>query len=116
MSFGSPAADYIEPKLDLNRLLAPHPVSTYFLRMDTDRLRAECIMPREGVFAVVLQGGKIKKGDILVIDRSCPPRPGKFVVAETGGEFRVVRYVSRPATGIACGVWGVVTSVIRQLS
>lgn len=25
----------------------------------------ECIMPREGVFAVVLQGGKIKKGDIL---------------------------------------------------
>ncbi|MFR1033336.1 MAG: LexA family protein [Alphaproteobacteria bacterium] len=57
-----------------------------------------------------------QKGDILVIDRSCPPRPGKFVVAETGGEFRVVRYVSRPATGIACGVWGVVTSVIRQLS
>ena len=25
----------------------------------------ECIMPREGVFAVVLQGGIIKKGDIL---------------------------------------------------
>ena len=25
----------------------------------------ECIMPREGVFAVVLKGGKIKKGDIL---------------------------------------------------
>ena len=75
MSFGSPAADYVEPKLDLNRLLAPHPVSTYFLRMDTDRL-----------------------------------------LAEGGGEFRVVRYVSRPATGIACGVWGVVTSVIRQLS
>ena len=56
MSFGSPAADYIEPKLDLNRLLAPHPVSTYFLRMDTDRLLTE----------------GIKKGDILVIDRSCP--------------------------------------------
>ena len=31
----------------------------------------ECIMPREGVFAVVLQGGKIKKGDILEID--CRP-------------------------------------------
>ena len=25
----------------------------------------ECIMPREGVFAVVIHGGKIKKGDIL---------------------------------------------------
>ena len=25
----------------------------------------ECIMPREGVFAVVIQGGKIKKGDIF---------------------------------------------------
>ena len=100
MSFGSPAADYVEPKLDLNRLLAPHPVASYFLRMVSDRLLAE----------------GFKKVDILVIDRSCPPRPGKFVVAETGGEFRVVRYVSRPATGIACGVWGVVTSVIRQLS
>ena len=43
MSFGSPAADYVEPKLDLNRLLAPHPVSTYFLRMATDRLLAEGI-------------------------------------------------------------------------
>jgi len=26
----------------------------------------ECIMPREGVFAVVIQGGKIKKGDLLM--------------------------------------------------
>ena len=29
----------------------------------------ECIMPREGVFAVVIQGGKIKKGDILEKNR-----------------------------------------------
>lgn len=27
----------------------------------------DCIMPREGVFAVVLQGGKIKKGDKIYL-------------------------------------------------
>lgn len=27
----------------------------------------ECIMPREGVFAVVLEGGTIRKGDNLEI-------------------------------------------------
>lgn len=30
MSFGSPAADYVEPKLDLNRLLAPTPCQLIF--------------------------------------------------------------------------------------
>lgn len=27
--------------------------------------RGECIMPREGVFAIVLHGGTIRKGDLL---------------------------------------------------
>jgi TatD DNase family protein len=27
----------------------------------------DCIMPREGVFAIVLQGGKIKNGDNMEI-------------------------------------------------
>lgn len=35
------------------------------------KVMGDCIMPREGVFAVVLQGGTIKEGDELVmIDRS----------------------------------------------
>ena len=52
----------------------------------------------------------ITDADIIPPDESDPAG------ADTGGEFRGVRYVSRPATVIACGVWGVVTSVIRQLS
>ena len=31
------------------------------------RRMGECIMPREGVFAVVLHGGTIKKGDTIEI-------------------------------------------------
>ena len=33
MSFGSHAADYKQNKLDLNRLLIPHPEATYFVKM-----------------------------------------------------------------------------------
>lgn len=34
----------------------------------------DCIMPREGVFARVLQGGVIKKGDILYVEECLPDR------------------------------------------
>ena len=33
MSFGSPACDYVENSLDLNRFLISHPVATYFMKM-----------------------------------------------------------------------------------
>lgn len=31
----------------------------------------DCVMPKEGIFAKVIRGGKIKKGDILAV--SCKP-------------------------------------------
>lgn len=29
------------------------------------KIAGDCVMPREGVFAVVIQGGKVKKGDFI---------------------------------------------------
>jgi DNA polymerase V len=57
--------------LDLNALLTPRPISTFYMRVAGHGLRAH------GVF----------DGDLLVIDRSIPPSPGVLVVAEHRGEF-----------------------------
>ena len=35
----------------------------------------DCIMPREGVFAKVLHGGKVREGDILAVIPAAPDRP-----------------------------------------
>lgn len=100
MSFGSPAADYVENKLDLNRFIARHPISTYYLRMDNDRLCPE----------------GINKGDILVVDRSLTPRERQLVVGETDREFKVLHFSPWQAAQAAeMMVWGVVTAVIRKL-
>lgn len=98
MSFGSPAADYVETKLDLNQLLIQHPAASYFVRMDSDRLLSE----------------GIRRGDILVVDRSLSPRRGGFVIVNNGPEFQVCRFRGLPYDHELV-VWGVITSVIRQM-
>lgn len=98
MSFGSPAADYVENKLDLNRFLVSHPVSTYFVRMDNDRLF------REG----------IRRGDILVVDRSLTPAPRQLVVVQSDSGFKACRFQPGTPDSLPLFIWGVVTSVIRK--
>lgn len=39
------------------------------------KVMGDCIMPREGVFAVVLQGGEIRPGDTVVMIPPAPDRP-----------------------------------------
>ena len=48
MSFGSPACDYVENSLDLNRFLISHPVATYFMKMQGDALK------NAGIFKTLL--------------------------------------------------------------
>ena len=57
--------------LDLNALLTPRPIATFYMRVAGHGLRSH------GVF----------DGDLLVIDRSVLPAPGQLVVAEHRGEF-----------------------------
>lgn len=44
------------------------------------RKMGDCIMPREGVFAVVLQGGAIQTGDEMVVEDRTVPRPWQAAV------------------------------------
>ena len=77
--FPSPADDYIDVGIDLNEQLIRHPSSTFFLRVSGDSMT----------------GAGIHHGDLLVVDRSLDPRPGRVVVAVLDGAFtlkRLARY------------------------
>lgn len=114
--FPSPAADYQEDKLDLNRHLVQHPVATFFVRVAGDSMI----------------GAGIHCGDLLVVDRSLEPKDKNIVIAVVDGEMTVKRIRIRakritlePENENYCAweitedtqfeVWGVVTSAIHKL-
>ncbi len=106
--FPSPADGAAEASLDVRALLVRRPAATFFLRMGSDRQRAAGIFP----------------GDILVVDRSLAPAPGRLVIVATGGELRVTRWqpsraasaddASDEAGRDSAVLWGAVTYVIHQ--
>ena len=114
--FPSPAADYEEDGLDLNRYLIRHPAATFFVRAVGDSMI----------------GAGIHCGDLLVVDRSLEPKDKSVVIAVVDGELTVKRikierrkitlepenesYSARQITeDTDFQVWGVVTSVIHNL-
>ena len=75
--FPSPAEDYIELGIDLNKYLIKHPISTFFLRVSGNS------MNNAGIY----------NNDLLIIDRSINPNPGHIVVALLDGEFTLKRLI-----------------------
>ncbi len=71
--FPSPAQDYVEESLDLNRLVVKHPSATYFVRVSGDSMI----------------GAGIGDGDLLVVDRSLKADHGDIVVAAVAGSLRL---------------------------
>ncbi len=78
--FPSPAQDYVEGSLDLNKLVVKHPSATYFVRVSGDSMI----------------GAGIGDGDLLVVDRSLSAEHGDIVVAAVAGEFTVKELHTRP--------------------
>ncbi|MCX8957829.1 translesion error-prone DNA polymerase V autoproteolytic subunit [Erwinia psidii] len=78
--FPSPAQDYVEDALDLNKLVIKHPGATYFVRVSGDSMI----------------GAGISDGDLLVVDRSLSAEHGDIVVASVAGEFTVKELRIRP--------------------
>ena len=119
--FPSPADDYIEEKIDLNRYLAPHPAATFPVRVDGDSMTGAGIFP----------------GDIAIVDRSfvtseIAAMHNKIVMAVLDGEFTIKRlcvkgksvtllpendrYEPIPiAEASDFTIWGVVRHCIRHL-
>ena len=77
--FPSPAEDYIELGVDLNKYLIKNPISTFFLRVSGNS------MNNAGIY----------NNDLLIIDRSINPNPGHIVVALLDGEFTLKRLIKK---------------------
>ena len=97
--FPSPAQDYINPCIDLNKELTDHPAATFYGRVVTDAMLSE----------------GVGRGDILVIDRSVEPGCGDLAVCFTDGEFSLKRLGEAGSEDRPLLLWGVVTYVIRNV-
>ncbi len=69
--FPSPAQDFLETGIDLNKELISHPVSTFFGKVKGDSMK----------------NAGIDDGDLIVIDKSLTPKEGDVAVCFIDGEF-----------------------------
>ncbi|WP_346301296.1 translesion error-prone DNA polymerase V autoproteolytic subunit [Halomonas sp. BM-2019] len=113
--FPSPADDHLDAEIDLHAHVVKRPAATYFVRAEGDSML----------------GDGIHHGDLLVVDRSLEPLPGRVIVIALEGEPTVKRLERRggavwlvasnprfapiPLAGRECEVWGVVTHVVHDL-
>jgi len=118
--FPSPAADYVEERIDLNELLVSNPPATFFAKICGDSL---------------IDMGLLD-GDLVAVDRSLTPTRGCVVVAVYDGDI-FIKVLRRVDGRLAlCSenreraaaypprfldeaqdhtIWGVVTGAVRKL-
>lgn len=114
--FPSPALDFEDLKIDLNKTLIRHPNSTYYGR----------------VKGFSMKNAGIDDGDLLIIDKSLEPLDGRIAVCFLDGEFTAkrIRIINKTVilypenedyNPIKIGadnefvVWGIITHVIKAL-
>ncbi|MCQ2284727.1 MAG: translesion error-prone DNA polymerase V autoproteolytic subunit [Bacteroidales bacterium] len=114
--FPSPAEDFTEPTLDLNRYVIKNPASTFYARISGSSM----------------EGADIHDGDIAVIDKSIEPSDGSIAVCLIDGEFTLKRIkVEKDKVWLMPAnpqfspiliteenhfiVWGIVTFIIKQM-
>ena len=69
--FPSPAQDFMDSTIDLNKELIKNPLATFYGRVNGDSMKDL----------------GIEDGDLLVIDKSLEPSDGKIAVCYIDGEF-----------------------------
>lgn len=112
--FPSPAEDYVEGRIDLNRDLIKHPLATFYIRVAGDSMAP---LIHEGALLVVDRMAETKDADIVVArinDELCVKR---FSVGEDG-RIRLLseNEIYAPieiAEGMDFEVWGKVTCSIQ---
>jgi DNA polymerase V len=109
--YPSPADDYLEGTLDLNRHLIKHAAATFFVKVKGDSM---------------IEAG-IHTGDLLIVDRALVPTENHVVIAVVNSELTVKRLCKRGGTlflmpgngkyeplpitaGTDFEIWGVVTT------
>lgn len=76
--FPSPALDYMEERIDLNKVFIKHPLSTFIVQCEGDSMINAFIPPKAK----------------LIVDRSITARSGDIVLASINGEF-TVKYLKK---------------------
>ncbi len=71
--FPSPAQDFLDMSIDLNKELIKNPPATFYGRVKEDSMKDL----------------GIENGDLLIIDKSLEPQNGKIAVCFIDGEFTV---------------------------
>ncbi len=114
--FPSPATDFIDLTIDLNRHLIKHPAATFFARVSGSSM----------------QDAGIGDGDLLIIDKGLEATNGRVAVCYLDGEFTLKR-IQADKTG--CWllpanpdyspirvtdeneflIWGIITYVIKAV-
>lgn len=113
--FPSPAEDYLEAMLDLNRMLIKNPSATFYGRVKGNSMKDAGVDP----------------GDLLVIDKSLAYRNNALAVCFLNGEFTLKRIKIEGDTLLLMpanpdfqpivvkedadfAVWGIVTYIIKK--
>ena len=114
--FPSPALDFMEYKIDLNKHLTRNPLSTFYIKVSGNSMT----------------GAGIDDGDLLVVDRSLEPADGRIAICLVDGDFTVKR-LKVTAEGLFLmpenpdyqpiaiteanqfALWGLVTYVIKSI-
>ncbi|MFV5694480.1 LexA family protein [Flavobacterium sp. LB3P122] len=73
--FPSPAADFMEANIDLNKELSENPMATFYIKVNGNSM---------------IDAG-INDKDVLVVDRSLEPQNNKIAICFIDGEFTVKR-------------------------
>lgn len=114
--FPSPADDFLEGPIDLNKALIKNQDATFYIKVD----------------GYSMQGAGIDHGDLLVVDRSLDPQNGKIAICYIDGEFTVKRLkVEKDCVYLVPEnkdykpikvtedndliIWGIVTTVIKSV-
>jgi DNA polymerase V len=114
--FPSPADDFKEVRISLDKELVRNIESTFYARVSGESM----------------EGAGLSDGDLIIIDRSLNPDNNKIAVCFVDGEFTVKRIVKKSnkiylkpenkkykmieiSEGSELLIWGIVTYVIKSL-
>ena len=114
--FPSPASDYLEGEIDLNRYLIKNPPATFIVKSQGNSM---------------LQAG-IHSNDLLIVDRSIKPKNHSIVIASIDGDLTVKRIKVSGKNFLLSSdnkyygnlkinnesdifIWGIVTKVIHNV-
>src|SRR6476620_4671975 len=113
--FPSPALDFMEKRIDLNKELSENPLATFYIKVEGDSM---------------VDAG-IDDKDVLVVDRSLEPKDKKIAICFIDGGFTVKRLkIEKDAIWLMpenskyspikvteenqLVIWGIVTYVIKK--